>query len=180
MNMKKLSLTLAALAVAALPAVAVAQTATATVTASATVVADLTATTTHQLKFGTLALGSSSTLAPNGASQAALSGLTTAGLGQVQVNHNSNVAVTTTVPSVLTNSVSGNSLGFAATCATASTSGGTGAAVAGGCNSFSLNATTAGTPQSTYVLVGGTITGSAAAGIGTFSGNVVFNFNAVN
>jgi hypothetical protein len=178
--MKKLSLTLAALAVAALPAVARAQQATATVNASATVVADLTATTTHQLKFGTLALGSSSTLASAGASQAALSGLTTAGLGQVQVNHNSNVSVTTTVPATLLNSVSGNTLGFAATCATASTSGGTGAAITGGCSSFSFNAATAGAPQSTYVLVGGTITGSAAAGIGTFTGDVVFTFNAVN
>lgn len=178
--MKKLSLTLAALAVAALPAVASAQTASATVNASATVVADLTATTTNQLKFGTLALGSSSTLASAGASQAALSGLTTAGLGQVRVNHNSNVAATATVPAVLTNAVSGSTLGFAATCATATTSGGAGTAVTGGCASFSLNAAAAGTPQSTYVLVGGTITGSAAAGIGTFTGDVVLNFNAVN
>lgn len=180
--MKKLSLVAAALAVAALPALASAQgpaTATATVNASATVVADLTATTTHQLKFGNLALGASSTLAASGASQSALSGLTTAGLGQVQVNHNSNVGVAATVPAVLTNTVTGQTLGFSATCATAATSGGTGAAVAS-CASFSFNAAAPGTVQSSYVLVGGTVTGSAAAGIGTFAGDVVFTFTATN
>lgn len=176
--MKKLSLVAAALAVAALPALARAQT-TATVNASATVVADLTAATTHQLKFGNLALGASSTLAASGASQAALSGLTTAGLGQVQVNHNSNVGVAATVPAVLTNSVTGQTLGFSATCALATTSGGAGTAVPS-CASFSFNAAAPGTLQSSYVLVGGTVTGSAAAGIGTFAGDLVFTFTATN
>src|SRR5690349_25078789 len=96
-----------------------AQTSNATVTASATVQASLTASTTHQLKFGTLAMGASSTLASSGGSQAALSGLATAGLGQIQVGHNSNVNVTATVPTVLTNASTGLTLGFAATCATA-------------------------------------------------------------
>jgi hypothetical protein len=178
--MKKLSLTLAALAIAALPAVASAQTASATVNASATIVADLTASTTNQLKFGTLALGTSSTLASTGASQSALSGLTTAGLGQVRINHNSNVAATAVIPAVLTNSVSGSTLGFSATCATATTSGGAGTAVTGGCTSFSLGAAAPGTVQSTYLLVGGTVTGSAAAGIGTFAADLEFTFNAVN
>ena len=177
--MKKLSLTLAVLAAATVPALAQAQTATATVNASATVVADLTASTTHQLKFGTLAMGTSSTLASSGASQAALSGLTTAGLGQILVGHNSNVNVTTTVPAVLTNSVNGNTLGFAATCATAGSSGGAGTAVAS-CGTFSFSAAAPGTVQSTYILVGGTVTGSAAAGIGTFTGDLVFTFTANN
>lgn len=177
--MKKLALSLAALAFAAVPALASAQ-ASATVTASATVQASLTAATTHQLKFGTLAMGSSSTLASSGGSQAALSGLTTAGLGQVQVGHNSNVTVTAVVPTALTNSSTGNTLAFSATCATATTSGGTGTAVTGSCASFSFNAATPGTVQSTYVLVGGTVTGNAAAGIGTFTGDVEFTFNASN
>ncbi len=178
--MKKLALSLAALAFAAVPAVASAQTASATVNASATVQASLTAATTHQLKFGTLAMGSSSTLASSGASQAALAGLTTAGLGQVQVGHNSNVNVTATVPTVLTNATSGNTLGFSATCATAATSGGTGTAVTGSCASFSFNVTTPGTVQSTYVLVGGTVTGNSAAGVGTFTGDIDFTFTASN
>ncbi|HEX8691612.1 MAG TPA: hypothetical protein VF746_04260 [Longimicrobium sp.] len=176
--MKKLSLALAALALA-LPAAARAQTATATVNASATVVASLTAATTHQLKFGTLALGASSTLASSGASQAALSGLTTAGLGQIQVGHNSSVGVTATVPAVLTNALTGTTLGFSASCATATTSGGSGTAVAS-CASFSFTAAAPGTVQSTYVLVGGTVTGSAAAGIGTFEGDLAFTFTATN
>ena len=176
--MKKLTLSLAALAFAAVPAVASAQTASATVEASATVQASLTAATTHQLKFGTLAMGSSSTLASSGGSQAALSGLTSAGLGQIQVGHNSNVNVTASIPAVLTNATSGQTLGFAATCASAATSGGTGTAQT--CASFSFNAATPGTVQSTYVLVGGTVTGSAAAGVGTFTGEIDFTFVASN
>jgi hypothetical protein len=177
--MKKIALSLAALSLFAAPAVASAQTASATVSASATVQASLTASTTHQLKFGTLAMGASSTLASSGGSQAALSGLSTAGLGQIQVGHNSNVNVTATVPTVLTNSTSGQTLGFSATCATASTSGGTGTAAAS-CASFSFSAATPGTVQSTYVLVGGTVTGSAAAGVGTFAADIDFTFTAAN
>jgi hypothetical protein len=174
--MKKLALTVAALSLFAIPAQAQV---VATVNASARVEASLTAATSHQLKFGTLAMGASSTLASSGASQSALSGLTTAGLGQILVSHNSNVNVTATVPAVLTNSVSGTTLGFAATCSTASTSGGTGTDT-GGCGTFSFNAGTPGTVQSTYVLVGGTVTGSAAAGIGDFTGDIEFTFAAVN
>jgi hypothetical protein len=174
--MKKLALAVAALSLFAIPAQA--QT-VATVNASARVEASLTAATSHQLKFGTLAMGASSTLASSGASQSALSGLTTAGLGQILVSHNSNVNVTATVPSVLTNSVSGTTLGFAASCATASTSGGTGTDT-GGCASFGFSAGTPGTVQSTYVLIGGTVTGSAAAGIGDFTGDIEFTFTAVN
>jgi hypothetical protein len=176
--MKKLCLTAAAVALFAAPAALNAQ-ASADVTASARVEASLTAATTHQLKFGTLAMGSNSTLASAGASQASLSGLTTAGLGQVHVQHNSNVGVTASVPTVLTNSATGNTLGFAASCGTAATSGGTATAVAS-CNTFSINAAAPGTTQSTYVLVGGTVTGSAAAGIGDFTGTVAFTFTATN
>jgi hypothetical protein len=177
--MKKLALAAAAVALFSAPAALSAQTASADVTASARVEASLTAATTHQLKFGTLAMGSNSTLASAGASQAALSGLTTAGLGQVQVQHNSNVGVTATVPTALTNSVSGTSLPFAASCGTANTSGGTATAVAN-CASFTINAGTAGSVQSTYVLVGGTVTGSAAAGVGDFTGTISFTFTATN
>jgi hypothetical protein len=175
--MKKISLALAGLALVAAPVVAAAQ--SATVTASATVQASLTAATTNQLKFGTLDMGASSTLASSGGSQAALSGVSTAGLGQVHVQHNSNVNATATVPPVLTNSISGTTLGFAATCATATTSGGSGTDT-GGCTSFSFTAAAPGTVQSTYILVGGTVTGDAAAGIGTFEGDVVLTFTAVN
>jgi hypothetical protein len=159
------------------PAVAAAQ--SATVNASATVQASLTAATTNQLKFGTLSMGASSTLASSGGSQAALSGVSTAGIGQVLVQHNSNVNVTTVVPTVLTNPVTAAALGFSATCATATTSGGVGSNT-GGCASFSFTAAAPGTVQSTYILVGGTITGNAAAGIGTFEGDLVFTFTAVN
>jgi hypothetical protein len=175
--MKKLALAAAALSLFAAPAAA--QTAAATVNASARVEASLTAATTHQLKFGTLSMGSNSTLASSGASQAALSGLTTAGLGQIQVSHNSNVNVTTTVPTVLTNSVTGTTLGFSATCSTATSSGGTGTDT-GGCAAFGVNAGTPGTVQNTFVLIGGTVTGSAAAGVGDFTGEIEFTFTAVN
>jgi hypothetical protein len=168
---------LAGLAFLAVPALVMAQ--SATVTASATVQASLTAATTNQLKFATLDMGSSSTLASSGGTQAGLSGATTAGLGQIHVQHNSNVSVTATVPTVITNASTGMTLGFAATCATATTSGGTGTGAAG-CASLSFPASTLGTVQSTYVLVGGTVTGSGAAGIGTFSGDIVFTFTAVN
>lgn len=177
--MKKIGIAAAALALFAAPAALSAQTVTADVNASARVEASLTAATTHQLKFGTLAMGSNSTLASSGASQAALSGLTTAGLGQVHVTHNSNVGVTATVPAVLTNSTSGQTLAFAATCATATASGGAGTDTAG-CNSFSFSAGAAGTVQNTYVLVGGTVTGDAAAGVGDFSGTIAFTFTATN
>jgi hypothetical protein len=175
--MKMRILALAGLALAVAPAMAAAQ--SATVNASATVQASLTAATTNQLKFGTLDMGTSSTIASSGGAQAALSAVTTAGLGQVHVQHNSNVNATTVVPAVLTNSVTGTTLGFAATCATATTSGGTGTDT-GGCTAFSFTAGAPGTVQSTYILVGGTVTGDAAAGIGTFEGDVVLTFTAVN
>jgi hypothetical protein len=168
---------LAVLALLAAPATVLAQ--TATVTASATVEASLTGATTNQLKFGTLELGASSTLGSSGITQAALSGGGTAGLGQVHVEHNSSMNATAVVPTVLTNSASGQTLGFAATCATAETSGGAGTDTSG-CASFSLTAAAPGTLQSTYVLVGGTVTGDAAAGSGTFQGEIVFTFTAVN
>lgn len=177
--MKLLTLAVAGVALLGSAVAASAQTSSATVTASTTVQASLTASTTHQLKFGTLAMGASSTMASSGGTQAALSGLTTAGLGQVQVAHNSNVGVTTVIPSVLTNSVTGQTLGFSSTCATAATSGGAGTDT-GGCASFSFNAATPGTVQNTYVLIGGTVTGSAAAGTGTFSGDLDFTFTAIN
>jgi hypothetical protein len=176
--MKKLSLTAAALALLAAPAALSAQV-VADVTASARVEASLTAATTHQLQFGTLAMGASSTLASSGGSQAALSGLATAGLGQVHVQHNSNVGVTATVPAVLTNSTTSQTLAFSASCATASTSGGAGTDT-GGCGSFGFTAGTPGTVQSTYVLVGGTVTGDAAAGIGDFQGTIQLTFTAAN
>jgi hypothetical protein len=175
--MTRLSYALAGLALVALPATTTAQ--SATVTASATVHASLTASTTNMLKFGTLDMGSSSTLASSGGAQAALSGVSTAGLGQVLVQHTSNVNVTTVVPAVLTNGVTGYTLGFAATCARSTTSGGAGTDT-GGCGTFGFTAATPGTVQSTYVLVGGTVTGDAAAGIGTFEGDIVFTFTAVN
>lgn len=175
--MKKLALAAAAVALFSAPALS-AQV-SADVTASARVEASLTAATTHQLKFGTLAMGSNSTLASDGATQAALSGLNTAGLGQVQVQHNSNVGVTATIPTALTNSATGSTLAFAATCGTASTSGGAATAVAD-CTSFGFNAGTPGAVQSTYVLVGGTVTGNAAAGVGDFTGTISFTFTATN
>jgi len=159
-----------------LPSMAQGQTANATVTASATVQASLTAATTNQLNFGTLAMSASSTISSAGAG--ALSGAGTAGRGQVHVSHNSNVAVSTALPSVLTNSSTGKNLGFTGTCATATTSGGDGTAAS--CTTFTLTATIPGTVQSSYVLVGGTVTGDSASGIGTFSGDVVFTFTAVN
>lgn len=175
--MKKISLAVAGLALVAAPAVAAAQ--SATVTASATVQASLTASTTNQLKFGTLDMGTSSTLASSGATQAALSGVSTAGLGQIHVQHNSNVNVSAVVPATLTNSATSQTLGFAATCATAATSGGAGTDT-GGCGTFAFAAASPGTVQSTYVLVGGTVTGDATAGIGTFEADLVFTFSAVN
>jgi hypothetical protein len=177
--MKKISLALAGLALVAAPVVAAAQIENATVTASATVQASLTAATTNQLKFGTLAMDASSTLASSGGSQGPLSGSLTAGLGQVHVQHVSNVNVTAVVPAVLTNDDTATTLGFSATCARATTSGGAGTDT-GGCASFSFTAGTPGTVQSTFILVGGTVTGDAAAGIGTFAGDIVLTFTAVN
>ena len=178
--MKKLALSLlGAAAVAAAPTVASAQTATADVTASARVEASLTAATTNQLRFGTLAMGASSTLASSGGAQAALSTPGAAGLGQVAVSHNSNVNVTATVPATLLNSVTGQTLGFSASCATSNSSGGTGTDT-GGCGTFNFAAAAPGTVQNTFVLVGGTVTGNAAAGVGDFAGTIAFTFTAAN
>jgi hypothetical protein len=165
------------LALLAAPAMVMAQ--SANVTASATVEASLTGATTNPLKFGTLEMGASSTLGSSGITQAGLSGISMAGLGQVHVEHNSAMNATAVVPTVLTNAARSQALGFAATCATASTSGGAGTDTSG-CASFSFTATSLGTMQSTYVLVGGTVIGDAAAGVGTFQGEIVFTFTAVN
>lgn len=160
-----------------LPTMAQGQTANATVTASATVQASLTAATTNQLSFGTLTMGTNSTIASSGSGP--LSGSGTSGKGQVHVQHNSSVGVSTVMPATLVNSSSNNSLVFDGSCATATASGGTGTAV-GNCSSFALTATAPGTLQSTYILVGGTVTGNSSAGIGTFSGDVVFTFTSTN
>jgi hypothetical protein len=160
-----------------LPTMAQGQTANATVTASATVQASLTAATTNQLNFGTLTMGTNSTIGSAGAG--ALSGAGTAGRGQVQVTHNSNVAVSTVLPTTLRNSSTNSTLGFAGTCATTTSTGGSGTAVAD-CASFMLTAGLLGTNQESFILVGGTVSGNSASGIGTFSGDVVFTFTAVN
>jgi hypothetical protein len=105
--------------------------------------------------------------------------VTTAGLGQVHVQHNSNVNATTVVPTVLTNGVTAPRWASRPPARRPSTSGGAGTDT-GGCASFSFTAAAPGTVQSTYILVGGTVTGDAAAGIGTFEGDIVFTFTAVN
>lgn len=177
--MKKIGIAAAALALFAAPSVLSAQVATADVTASARVEASLTAATTNQLQFGTLAMGANSTLASSGGTQSSLSAPGVAGLGQVHVQHNSNVNVTAVVPAVLTNGTTGSTLAFSGTCSTSSTSGGAGTDT-GGCAAFSFTAAAPGTVQSTYVLVGGTVTGDAAAGVGDFQGTVAFTFTAAN
>lgn len=168
--MTKKLLSMAAIVALAIPAGAAGQSANATVAASARVVASLTATTTNDLQFGDLPLGSSATIAADGSAT---------GFGQVHVQHNTNVGVTAVVPTVLTNSATAKTLAFSATCATSSTSGGTGTPVAS-CAGFDFTAASPGTVQNTYVLVGGTITGDANAGIGTFNGDIVFTFSATN
>lgn len=177
--MKKLSLTLAALALVAAPSLASAQTTSATVNAQADVVATLTATVTNTLYFGQLALGASSTLAPSTTGAQTLGNITgsTVGIGQVQVSHNTDVNVTATATD-LTNSATSQTLTFSPACATAATSGGTGSSVT--CASFALTGPGSSTPTNSYVLVGGTVTGDAAAGIGTFTGSITFNLQAVN
>jgi hypothetical protein len=164
--------TAAAVMALVLPAVAQAQ--TATVTATAIVQATISASTTNQLNFGTLMMGASSEIN----SGHALASAGAAGRGQVHVQHNSNVNVSTSFPLVLTRT-GGATLAFAPTCATSNTSGAAGTAVPD-CTNFSFTAATPGTQQSTYILVGGTVTGNAAAGVGTFTGDVIFTLTAAN
>jgi hypothetical protein len=168
--------TAAAIMALVVPSVVQAQT-SATVVASATVQASLSASATNGLNFGTLAMGDDETVSSSG--PGALSAAGVKGRGQVNVQHNSKVSVTALVPSVLTNGATGNTLGFVATCAIAATSGGAGTAVPN-CVSFDFTPTTLGTVQNTFILVGGTVTGDAAAGIGTFSGDVVFTVASTN
>lgn len=169
----------AALAVAPGAASAQLSTASATVNASAFVQANLSATTTNQLRFGELQSGATSTLTSSGATQSALSTSTTAGLGQVQVTHNSKVNVTATLPTALSNGTA--TLSFSANCASATTSGGAGTAITN-CSSFSVAPTAVGTSQSTYLLIGGTFNsaGAAATAFGTYQANITFNFAATN
>lgn len=166
-----------ALLLTAVPVIATAQGSTADMYVSATVQASLTSFATHQLRFGTLSMGGDYTLSAVGGTQATLSSATTAGLGQVHVQHNSNVLVTALMPTELRNGI--NVLAFNATCARASASGGAGTDT-GGCASFGLPVSALGTVQSTYVLVGGSVIGDGAAGIGDFSGTISFTFTAVN
>jgi hypothetical protein len=165
-----------AAAVLALVVPAVAQAQTATVTASATVQASLTATTTNQLNFGTLTMGQTSIIGTTDALPLSAPGV--AGRGQVHVQHNSNVNVTGTFPLSLLRADGLASLAFVPSCGTSSASGGS--ATGGTCSSFALTAAAPGTVQSTYILVGGTVTGSGAAGVGTFSGDVVFTLTSTN
>jgi hypothetical protein len=167
-----------AAAIMALVVPTVIQAQTATVTASATVQASLSATTTNNLNFGTLDINAHRSILPS--DPLSVNGL--AGRGQVHVQHNSNVSVMASVPSVLTNSATGKTLGFSATCALSDTSGAEGTAVPGGCgpNAFTFTAPSPGTLGSTYILVGGAVTGASDSGIGLFAGNVVFTLTSTN
>lgn len=167
--------TAAALVAVIAPAVLQAQT-SATVTASATVQASLTATAQNQLNFGTLQMGVDGVISSTGTG--ALGTPTTAGRGQVHVQHNSGVNVTASFPNVLTRT-GGATLGFAPSCTTSSTSGGTGADTTD-CTAFSLTAAAPGAVQDSYILVGGTVSANSASGIGVFSGDIVFTLTSTN
>jgi spore coat protein U-like protein len=165
--------TMFALALLTAPMAVEAQSASGTVNASATILAYLDVQNVSDLDFGSIAAGSGATLTPGTVPA-------TGSLGVLQIDHNSEVIVTATVPTFLTLSGAPN-LPVTFSCGYAATPSGTLSGSAAACNALPNRAGNGdGTTRTSYIQVGGDISSANTTNRipGTYTGSLVFTVTA--
>ncbi len=171
--MKKI--TILALALAVSPLAVSAQSAAGTVDASATILAYLNVQNVANLDFGNIAAGSGATLTPG-----VVPGSGT--LGVLQINHNSEVSVSVSVPAALTMGAA-PPLPVTFSCGYSLAAAGPLVGAAQACGAMSNRASTLnnGTTETTYIQVGGDILAANTTNRvpGTYTGSLVFTVTAV-
>jgi hypothetical protein len=178
MNTTKKSIVFWSLAAAALFVTATddasAQSATGTVSASATVLAYLDVTKVDDVAFGQINPGSGAALTPGGAVGAGQS------LGVLKVDHNSDVIVSASVPSVLTLAGAPDlPVSFACGYSTASSGSLDGAQSA--CNALANRVGNGdGSTKTSYIQIGGSVLAADTSSRmpGTYTGSLVFTITA--
>ena len=142
------------LSIALTPAVVQAQN-TATVGVSATILANVVVTSLTNLEFGSIIPGSGTTVSTGAAAPAGQQ------LGELQIIHNANVTVTTSVPANLVGP--GGNLPVTFVCAYATTSQGTISGSETACNTLpQRNVLLPGVDETTFVQVGGSLAAATA------------------
>jgi len=151
-----------------------AQTAQGTVNASATVLAYLNVTKVDDVAFGQINPGSAATLTPGAAVGAGQS------LGVLQIDHNSDVIVTASVPTVLT--LTGvPDLPVSFTCGYATAASGALDGGSSACNAMANRTGNGdGSTKTSYIQIGGAILAADTSNRmpGTYTGSLVFTITA--
>lgn len=174
---KLLSILIVGVGVAALPAAARAQSAAASLDATATVLAFLDVQNVADVDFGNINAGSGATLTPG-------SSPGSGALGILQIDHNSDVSVSASLPSGLTHTTIATAPDLPAsfTCGFSTNSSGALDGSAGACTSLANRSGNGdGTLRTSFIQVGGAIAAAATADRipGTYSGQLVFTVTAV-
>jgi hypothetical protein len=143
------------------------------VNASATIQAFLDVQNVADVDFGTIAAGAAATLTPGSAPA-------TGTLGVLRINHNSEVAVSATVPAALTHTTDGAAptLPVTFSCGYSAAASGALDGSAAACNSLPNRVGNGdGSTRTSYVQVGGSIAAAATTNRvpGTYAGALVFN-----
>ncbi len=165
-------------ALALVPSIASAQSASGTVNASATILAYLDVQNVSDMDFGNVAAGASATLTP---------GTTPASgtLGVLQIDHNSDVSVSASLPSgglSLVGNPTAPKLPVTFSCGYSTTQSGALSGSATACTSLPNNSGNGdGTTKTSYVQVGGSISSTNTTDRipGTYTGALVFTVTAV-
>jgi len=151
-----------------------AQSATGTVNASATVLAYLNVTKVDDVAFGQINPGSGATLTPGGAVGAGQS------LGVLKIDHNSDVVVTASVPTVLA-LTGAPDLPVSFTCGYATAASGALDGGSAACDAMANRTGNGdGSTKTSYVQVGGAILAADTSNRmpGTYTGSLVFTITA--
>jgi hypothetical protein len=166
-------------AVLVLPAAAAAQSANGTVGASATILAYLDVQTVEDVDFGSVNAGAAAALTPGTVPGAGT-------LGVLQMDHNSDVSVSVSLPAGGLSLVGGGggepNLPVSFDCGYSSASSGVLDGAAVGCASLANRSGNAdGSSRTSYIQVGGSIDAGDTAGRlpGTYTGQLVFTVTAI-
>jgi hypothetical protein len=176
MNTKRMMIALALLAA---PAAVAAQSGSATVNASATILAYLDVQNVSDLDFGAIPAGSAATLTPGTVPS-------TGTLGVMQIDHNSEVSVSVSLPAGGLTLSGGTGLEpqlpVTFSCGYSTSASGALVGSAAACNALPNRVGNGdGTNRTTYVQLGGSISSANTTNRipGTYTGALVFTVNAV-
>lgn len=177
--MKKTLLLALAAGTLAAPMAASAQSASGTVNASATILAYLDVQNVADVDFGSIAAGGAAALTP-GTTPA------TGTLGVLQIDHNSDVSVSVSLPSgglsLMGGSGSEPKLPVTFSCGYSTTVSGALSGAATACNAMTNRSGNGnGTTKTSYIQIGGSISSATTADRipGTYTGSLVFTVTAV-